>query len=147
MRLSVAPPSIKTWYNLMLAMVGETSSGSCPTPTMLFGQLEASNLVRVSTHLWCGAAFGVGVAAAISWCKVFMMWSDVPKTSEHDVECFVAFIVTGLRVRVAIDGFQCPPGIPELYLYILLLLRVDSLFALSLAARRAILDVVGGELL
>jgi hypothetical protein len=37
MRLSAAPPLIKTWYNLILAMVGETSSGSCPTHDMLFG--------------------------------------------------------------------------------------------------------------
>jgi hypothetical protein len=28
MRLRTAPPSIKTWYSLMLEMVGETSSGS-----------------------------------------------------------------------------------------------------------------------
>jgi hypothetical protein len=28
MRLRAAPPSIKTWYSLMLEMVGETSSGS-----------------------------------------------------------------------------------------------------------------------
>jgi hypothetical protein len=27
-RLSAAPPSIRTWYSLMLMMVGETSSGS-----------------------------------------------------------------------------------------------------------------------
>jgi hypothetical protein len=31
-KFSVVPPLIRTWYNLMLTMVGETSSGSCPTP-------------------------------------------------------------------------------------------------------------------
>jgi hypothetical protein len=41
MRLSAAPPSIKTWYNLTLAMVGETSSESCPAPAILLGQSEA----------------------------------------------------------------------------------------------------------
>jgi hypothetical protein len=51
MRLSVAPPSIKTCYSLMLAMVGETSSGSCPAPAMLLGQSQASNPIGVSIHL------------------------------------------------------------------------------------------------
>jgi hypothetical protein len=77
MRLSAAPPSIMTWYNLMLVMVGETSSESCPTPTMLFGQLEASNPIGVSIHLWCGAALGTGAAAAISWRMVLTMRQDV----------------------------------------------------------------------
>jgi hypothetical protein len=31
-RFSAAPPSIRMWYNLMLTMVGETSSGSWPLP-------------------------------------------------------------------------------------------------------------------
>jgi hypothetical protein len=66
MRLSAAPPSIKTWYNLTLAMVGETSSGSYPTPAMLLEQSEASNPIGVSTHLLCGAAFGAGATVAIS---------------------------------------------------------------------------------
>jgi hypothetical protein len=73
MRLSATPPSIKTWYNLVLAMVGEISSGCCPTPTMFLGQLEASNQIDVSIHLWCGAALGTGAAAAISRRKVLMM--------------------------------------------------------------------------
>jgi hypothetical protein len=77
MRLSIAPPSIKTWYNLTLAMVGETSSGSCPVPAMLLGQSEASNPIGVSIHLPCGAAFGVGAAATISQCKVLTMRLDV----------------------------------------------------------------------
>jgi hypothetical protein len=37
MRLSAAPLCIKMWYNLMLAMVRETSSESHPTPTMFLG--------------------------------------------------------------------------------------------------------------
>jgi hypothetical protein len=36
-RFSVAPQSIKTWYNLILMMAGETSSGSYPIPAMLLG--------------------------------------------------------------------------------------------------------------
>jgi hypothetical protein len=77
MRLSAIPLSIKTWYSLTLAMVGETSSGSCPMPAMLLGQSEASNPIGVSTHLRCGTAFGTGAAAAISRRKVLMMRLDV----------------------------------------------------------------------
>jgi hypothetical protein len=77
MRLSVAPPSIRTWYNLTLTMVGETSSGSCPVPTMLLGQSVTSNPIGVSTHLLCGAAFGAGAAAAISRRKVLKMRLNV----------------------------------------------------------------------
>jgi hypothetical protein len=73
MRLSTTPPSIKTCYNLMLAMVGETSSGSCPAPAMLLEQLKASNPINVSIHLWCGAFLGVGATTAISRRKVLMM--------------------------------------------------------------------------
>jgi hypothetical protein len=64
---------------------------------------------------------------------------DVPRTSEHDVEHLAALVVAGLRVGVAIDSLQCPPGILELHLYVFLLLRVYFLFALLLAGRRAIL--------
>jgi hypothetical protein len=38
MRLMAAPPSTRTWYNLMLAMVTETTSESCPAPDMFLGQ-------------------------------------------------------------------------------------------------------------
>jgi hypothetical protein len=129
MRLSVAPPSIKTWYNLTLAMVGETSSGSCLAPAMILGRSEASNPIKVSTHLWCGcfrcwgrrrcnfSAQGLDDAPG----------RDVPRTSEHDVERFAALFVIGLKVRVAIDSLQCPPGILELHLYVFLLLWVDFL--------------------
>jgi hypothetical protein len=36
-RLRATPPSIKTCYSLMLEMVGETSSRSCPSLAMLLG--------------------------------------------------------------------------------------------------------------
>jgi hypothetical protein len=45
-------------------------------------------------------------------------------TSEHDVERLVALVVAGLRVRVAIDGLQCPLGILKLHLCVFLLLGV-----------------------
>jgi hypothetical protein len=77
MRLRAAPPSIKTWYNLTLEMVGETSSGSCPASAMLLEQLEASNLIEVSTHMRCGAAFGVEAAAAISQHRALTTRLDV----------------------------------------------------------------------
>jgi hypothetical protein len=77
MRLRAAPPSIRMWYNLTLAMVGETSSGSCPTPAIVLGQSEALNPIRVFTHLQCGATFSAGAAAAIYRHKVLMMHLDV----------------------------------------------------------------------
>jgi hypothetical protein len=77
MRLRAAPPSIRTWYSLTLAMVGETSSESYPMPAMLLGQSEASNPIRVSIHLRCSATFGAGAAAAIPWHKVLMMHQDM----------------------------------------------------------------------
>jgi hypothetical protein len=38
------------WYNLMLAMARETSSGSFPAPAMLLGQSVALKLIDVSIH-------------------------------------------------------------------------------------------------
>jgi hypothetical protein len=76
-RFSVAPPSIRTWYNLMLTMVEETSSGSCPAPAMLLGQSKASKMIDVSIHLWCGVAFGAGAATTISWRRFLMMRWEV----------------------------------------------------------------------
>jgi hypothetical protein len=58
------------------------------------------------------------------------------------MEHLVVLIVTGLRVEVAIDGLQCPPGILELHLYFFLLLWVHFLFALSLAGRHVVLALL-----
>jgi hypothetical protein len=58
------------------------------------------------------------------------------------VECLVVLVVAGLRVGVAIDGLQCPPGSLELYLYVFLLLQVNFLFALLLVGRRAVLALL-----
>jgi hypothetical protein len=77
MRFSATPPSIRMWYSLMLMMVGETSSGSYLTPAMLLGQSEASKLIDISIHLWCGTAFGAGVATATSQHRIFMMRREV----------------------------------------------------------------------
>jgi hypothetical protein len=76
-RFSAAPPSIRMWYNLMLTMVGETSSGSCPAPAMLLGQSKVSKLIDVSIHLWCGATLGAGATAATSQCMFLMMRREV----------------------------------------------------------------------
>jgi hypothetical protein len=76
-RLRAAPPSIRTCYILMLAMVGETISRSCPSPTMLLGQSKASKLIDVSIHLWCGMALGAGEATATSRHRVLTMRQDV----------------------------------------------------------------------
>jgi hypothetical protein len=61
----------------MLTLVGETTSESCPAPATLLGQLEALKLIDVSIHLWCGAAFGAGAAAATSRRRFLMMRQKV----------------------------------------------------------------------
>jgi hypothetical protein len=64
MRLRAAPPSISMWYNLMLVMVREMTSGSCPVPAMFLGQSEVLNVIDVYIHLWWGTALVTGAAAA-----------------------------------------------------------------------------------
>jgi hypothetical protein len=76
-RYNAAPPSIRTWYNLTLMMVGETSSGSYPTPAMLLGQSEASKLIDVSINLWCGAALGAGAVSTTSRRRFLTMQREV----------------------------------------------------------------------
>jgi hypothetical protein len=77
MRLRAAPPSIRTWYNLMLTMVGEMINGSCTAPAMLLGQSEASKLISISIHLHCGPTLGAGAAAATSQRRVLTTRWDV----------------------------------------------------------------------
>jgi hypothetical protein len=77
MRLRAAPPSIRTWYSLTLAMVGETTNGRCPAPAMFLGHSEASKPIDVSIHLWWGATFSTGAAAATMQCSVLMTRLDV----------------------------------------------------------------------
>jgi hypothetical protein len=67
---------------------------------------------------------------------------DGPATSKHDMERLVALVVVGLKVRVAIDGLQCPLRILKLHLCIFLLLGVQLLLALPLARRRAIMALL-----
>jgi hypothetical protein len=67
----------QTWYSLMVVMVGETSSGSCPAPTMLLGHSEALKLIGVSIHLWCAATLEAGAVVATSRCRVLTMRQDV----------------------------------------------------------------------
>jgi hypothetical protein len=61
----------------MLAMVVEMISRSCPAPIMLMVQSEASKLIGVTIHLWCGDTLGAGAVAATSWRRVL--------TTRHDV--------------------------------------------------------------
>jgi hypothetical protein len=65
------------WYSLILAMVGEMTSGSYPAPTMFLGQFEALNSINVSIHLWWGATLDVGVAATIARHTVLMTRLDI----------------------------------------------------------------------
>jgi hypothetical protein len=76
-RLRAAPPSIRMWYNLMLAMVREMTSGSYPAPTIFLGQSEASKQIDISIHLWCGAALGAGAVVVIARHRVLMTRLDV----------------------------------------------------------------------
>jgi hypothetical protein len=76
-RFSAAPPSIRTWYRLMLMMARETNNESYPAPAMLLGQSEAPKLIDVSIHLWCGAALWAGVAATTSRCRLLTMRWEV----------------------------------------------------------------------
>jgi hypothetical protein len=58
------------------------------------------------------------------------------------MERLMTLVVAGLRVRVAIDGLQCPLGILKLHLCIFLLLVVHLLLALPLAGRCTILALL-----
>jgi hypothetical protein len=113
MRLRDAPPSIRTWYSLTLAMVEETTSGSCPAPTMFLEQSEASNAIDVSIHLWWGTALGVGAASTTTLVQRLdnAPGHDVLGANVHDVELLVALIVTRFGVGVGVvvddeDGYQ-----------------------------------------
>jgi hypothetical protein len=77
MRLRAIPLSIRTWYSLMLAMVGEMTCRSCPALTMFLWQLEASNLIDVSIHLWWGIALSAGATAATARHSVLMTRLDM----------------------------------------------------------------------
>jgi hypothetical protein len=55
------------------------------------------------------------------------------------VECLAMLFGVRVRVRVVLYSLQCPLGVLELHLLILVLLRIDLLFALPLAGRRDIL--------
>jgi hypothetical protein len=66
------------------------------------------------------------------------MGGDVPRASEHNVECLATLVVTGLRVRIAIYALEVPFGFLEPHSVLLVLFRVYHLFALPLAGRCAI---------
>jgi hypothetical protein len=66
------------------------------------------------------------------------MGGDVPRASEHNVECLVTLVVTGLEVRMAINCLEVPFGFLEPHSIPLVLFRVCLMFALPLAGRRAI---------
>jgi hypothetical protein len=63
---------------------------------------------------------------------------DVPRTSEHDIECLVTLIVTGLGIRMAVYGLEVPFVLLEPHSVLLILFRVCLLFALPLAGRHVI---------
>jgi hypothetical protein len=63
---------------------------------------------------------------------------DVPRTSEHDIECLASLIITGLGVGMAVYGLQVPFGLLEPHSILLVLFRVFLLFALLLEGRCAV---------
>jgi hypothetical protein len=61
---------------------------------------------------------------------------DVPGVTVHDVELLAVLIGAGVRVGVAIDGLQCPFGILEHHLLVLLLVvLLDNLLLALLVPR------------
>jgi hypothetical protein len=118
------------WYSLMLTMVEETSNGSYSAPTMLLGQSEASKLIDISIHLWCGAALGAGTTTASSRRKFLMMRWEVMSQEPLNI-----LVVTRLRVRMAINSLEVPFSFLEPHSVLLVLFRVCRLFALSLVGR------------
>jgi hypothetical protein len=61
---------------------------------------------------------------------------NVPRATIHDVKLLVALIGAGVGVGVAIDGLQCPFGVMECHVLILLLVvLLDNLLLALLAPR------------
>jgi hypothetical protein len=89
----------------MLAMVGETSSGSYPAPVMFLGQSEVSKLIDISIQLWWGITLGTGAATSTARCRVLTKHRDMmsQEPSVHDVEHLAMLVDVGVRVRVVID--------------------------------------------
>jgi hypothetical protein len=65
---------------------------------------------------------------------------DVPEAAVHDVELLVSLVVTvfGVRVGVAVDDLDCPLGILELHIMLLIALMGHLLLAFPLVGRCAI---------
>jgi hypothetical protein len=63
---------------------------------------------------------------------------DVPGAIIHDVEQLAMLIVTGFRVRVAVDDLDRPLGVLEVHLLLLVALAGNLLLAFPLAGRHAV---------
>jgi hypothetical protein len=63
---------------------------------------------------------------------------DVPGAIVDDVGLLVALVVTGLRVRVAVDDLDHPLGVLELHLLLLVALVGNMLLGFPLAGRHSI---------
>jgi hypothetical protein len=126
MRLRAAPPSTRTWYNLMLAMVGETTNESCLTPDMFLGQSKASNTIDISIH---HSTQHLDDAPG----------RDAPGAAVDALELLAALIVIGLRVEVAVDDLDRPLGVLKLHLLLVVALTGKMMLAFPLAWRRAVM--------
>jgi hypothetical protein len=71
-----------------------------------------------------------------------MLGCDVPGAHIHDVEYLATLVRARVAIGVAIDGLQCPLGVLELHLLVLILLRIHLLFSLPLMGRRAFLALL-----
>jgi hypothetical protein len=116
----------------MLAIIRETTSGSCLAPTYSWGSLRCRT--RSMSPYTCGGAPLVARAQRLDDAP----GRDVLGTTIDDVELLAALIVAGLGVRVAVDDLDRPLGVLELHLLLVVALMGNMLLAFPLVGRRAV---------
>jgi hypothetical protein len=131
---------MRMWYSLMLVMVGEMTSGSYLVPAMFLGVVRGIEPDQRLHSLVVGHHSRHG----LSCCHCSVQHLDdvpgrhVPGAAIHDVELLVALILARVGVRVAIDTIECPLGVLELHLLLLVALGGNLLLAFPLLGRCAI---------
>jgi hypothetical protein len=142
MRSRVPPPSIRTWCSLMLAMVGEMTSGSCLTPAMFFWVVRGIERDRCLHPLVVGHRSRRGCSCC--HCSTQHLddtpGRDVSGAVVYDVQLLATLVGTGAQVRVgvAVDSLERHLGVLELYLLLLVALGEHLLLAFLLAGRHAV---------
>jgi hypothetical protein len=142
MRSRVAPPSIRTWYSLMLAMVGETTSRSCLTPAMFFWVVRGVERDRCLHPLVVGHRSRRGCSCC--HCSTQHLddtpGHDVSGATVYDVQLLATLVGTGAQVRVGVvvDSLERHLGVLELHLLLPVALGEHLLLAFLLAGRHAV---------